>query len=437
MGYLEEAENHWLVHIRITAQNIQKALEHNGILKNGVSLDILWWLRLSMSIPIPWKEKVDCRENNDPLIAPIPLPVSNFYPIELCFVLSNTASHSKRSTFWWTWSLRRQHVCVRWDHTIRSEALEETLYLDQLQLVRCVHWVLLGGIEEATRSSRWLLLNPVPALLRSLMLTPRVYPFTTASTPYFGHRNCTKRRMRKEMITNTNRQNSLYRFPQRVSTYCNEREQIHIWEQRASAIPHDGSFHVSATHLHWYTHSHTTCWDTVTCGCADAPSCVSSNRLTWSTRRNSLPLCIWMAFHPCGFVYALSDCCDWRTNTCNSGMDTSAASHRCVYECGLPKYSSSPRRICNPRRDTCTASRPCGCGCGSSCHSFGWWSSCSRDRCSGISSERLLGDGLHSSCCCHHMYKRAPFLHKYTSSAPEHSGHTQRRKAGPTPMRGA
>ena len=25
-----------------------------------------------MSIPIPWKEKVDCRENNDPLIAPIP-----------------------------------------------------------------------------------------------------------------------------------------------------------------------------------------------------------------------------------------------------------------------------------------------------------------------------------------------------------------------------
>lgn len=41
MGYLEEAENHWLVHIRITAQNIQKALEHNGILKNGVSLDIL------------------------------------------------------------------------------------------------------------------------------------------------------------------------------------------------------------------------------------------------------------------------------------------------------------------------------------------------------------------------------------------------------------
>lgn len=52
-----------------------------------------------MSIPIPWKEKVDCRENNDPLIAPIPLPVSNFYPIELSFVLSNTASHSKRSTF--------------------------------------------------------------------------------------------------------------------------------------------------------------------------------------------------------------------------------------------------------------------------------------------------------------------------------------------------
>lgn len=30
-----------------------------------------------------------------------------------------------------------------------------------------------------------------------------------------------------------------------------------------------------------------------------------------------------------------------------------------------------------------------------------------------------------------------PFLHKYTASAPEHSGHTQRRKAGPTPMRGA
>ena len=41
MGYLEEAENHWLVHIRITAQNIQKALEHNGILKNGVRSDVL------------------------------------------------------------------------------------------------------------------------------------------------------------------------------------------------------------------------------------------------------------------------------------------------------------------------------------------------------------------------------------------------------------
>lgn len=47
-------------------------------------------------------------------------------------------------------------------------------YLNQLQLVRSVHRILSCGIEEATVRimSEWT--YPVPALLKSLMLTPTV-----------------------------------------------------------------------------------------------------------------------------------------------------------------------------------------------------------------------------------------------------------------------
>ena len=76
------------------------------------------------------------------------------------------------------------------DRIILLNLTQNTLqtYLNQLQLVRCIHWILSGGVKETTVEKTHPFSYPVPALLKSLIFTPAALDSDIIkSIAYLGH----------------------------------------------------------------------------------------------------------------------------------------------------------------------------------------------------------------------------------------------------------